>query len=373
MRILQLPTNFRPGGIQRHVLDLSSYLTAQGHDVTFAGDDGLWVPKGPSFVPLPLNAVAEYGGSTARRAAALFRLARQLRPVLKARRIELIHAHETAPLLVARLASLGLGIPVAFTFHGSAPSREAEVARFARIAATITLSPSRTSLDKLIAKGLPRGRTRQLGLGIAPVPPLDPAAVASLRTQLMGPDGRFLVLSLSRLQEQKGIDIMIDVARRVMAARPDVRFAVAGGGPLADVVPGWIRDAVLDGKFRLLGPIGTVPLHLAAADLFLLTSRWEALPISIVEAFRAGLPVVATDCGGVRELVDARVGSLEQVGDVDGLTRAILALANDADLCRRKSAAAMDRSHEARFDPDSVHKGFETLYRDLVAGRARAG
>lgn len=366
MRILQLPTNFRPGGIQRHVLDVSAFLTAHRHDVTFVGDAGAWAPTGPAYVPLPLNSVAEYGGSTPRRIFAMLRLARQLRRILRDRRIEVIHAHETAPLLVARLAALGLNIPIAFTFHGSAPSREAEVARFARMAADLTLSPSRTSLDKLIAKGLPATRTRQLGLGIAPVPALDPAAVAALRADLLGADGRVLILSLSRLQEQKGIDIMIEVARSVIAARPDVRFAVAGGGPLTDVVGGWARDAGIADHIRFLGPVSTVPLHLAAADIFLLTSRWEALPISIVEAFRAGLPVIATDCGGVKELVDSRVGALERVGDVEGLAAAILALVNDPAQRATKASAALNRSHEARFDPDQVHATFEDMYRGLL-------
>lgn len=366
MHILQLPTNFRTGGIQRHVLDLSAYLVTKGHQVTFSGDGGAWVPDGPDYEPLPLNSVAEYGGSTSRRVASLLRMAVRLRRILRQRRIDLIHTHETAPLLVARLAAVGLGLPVVFTFHGSAPGREREVARFARLAATVTLSPSRTSLDRLIAHGLPAGRTRQLGLGIAPVPPLDAAAVGALRADLLGDGGQVLVLSLSRLQEQKGIDIMVEVARRVVAVRPDVRFALAGGGPLTDEVPGWLAKAGIADRFRLLGPVSTVPMHLAASDLFLLTSRWEALPISIVEAFRAGLPVIATDCGGVHELVDDRVGRLEKVGDAAGLAAAILEMVDRPDLRAEKSVAALTKSCETRFDPDTVHAGFEALYRDLA-------
>jgi glycosyltransferase involved in cell wall biosynthesis len=289
-----------------------------------------------------------------------------LRRVLRDRRIEIAHAHETAPLLALRLAATGLGIPVVFTFHGATPDREAAVARLARRAADLTISPSQASLDALIARGLPREGTRRLGLGVAPLAGTAAAEVADLRGRLLGPDGRFLVLSLSRLSAQKGIDVMIDVAARVGAVRPDIVFAVAGGGAPPAEAEGQARAAGVAPQMRFLGPVRNVAEHLRAADLFLLTSRWENLPISIVEAFRAGLPVVATDCGGVRELVDASVGALRPVGDAAGIAGAVLDLAGDPDLRARKGAAALVRSAEPRFDPETVHASFEAMYRDLL-------
>jgi glycosyltransferase involved in cell wall biosynthesis len=145
MRILQLPTNFRPGGIQRHVLDLSAYLAGQGHELVLAGDHGAWEPPSPQYVHVPLGRVAETGGSTLQRLAALVPTARAIRSIVRKRRIQIIHAHETAPALAARIATLGLGIPIVFTFHGAAPAREVEVARIARLTADITLSRQRSA------------------------------------------------------------------------------------------------------------------------------------------------------------------------------------------------------------------------------------
>lgn len=372
MRILQVCTNFLPGGIQRHVLDLTAYLRDQGHQVTLAGDAGDWGGvDDPDRILLPLGKVAGTGGSALRRAAALVPVALTLRRQIRARRIELVHSHETAPALVARLATAGMRLPRLMTFHGSAPDREASVARTGRHCADLTISPSKTSLDSLIAKGLPRERTRHLGLGIVPMPVLDPAAVAGLRHELLGPEGRYLILSLSRLQPQKGIDVMVEVARRVTSQAPGVVFAIAGKGPLLEQAQGWARDAGVAAHFRFLGPVSTVPLHLAAADLFLLTSRWEALPISIVEAFRAGLPAIATDCGGVRELIDATVGALLPVGDAAGIAGAILAMIADPAMAKRKAAAALARSAEPRFDPATVHAAFAALYAGMIARPAR--
>ncbi len=367
MRLLELPTNFRPGGIQRHVLDLTAYLRGRGHQVTLAGDGGAWagVGRDPDHLHLGLNDVAELGGALPRRLAHLPLRAWQLRKLLKARRIELIHAHETAPTLVADLARRGLGIPLVMTFHGSAPEREAAVAAMGR-RADLVISPSRAGIEALVAKGLPPAKARVLGLGITRTPAPRAEEALTLRRQILdGRDGP-LILSLSRLQVQKGIDVMVEVAARVQERHPGVVFAVAGGGPLEAEVRAWAEAAGVAGAMRFLGPISTVPLHLAAADLFLLTSRWENLPISIVEAFRAGLPVVATDCGGVRELVDDTVGRLCRVEDAAGISADLSALIEDPVLRSRKAAAARARSEEARFDPDAVHATFEAAYRDVL-------
>jgi len=119
-------------------------------------------------------------------------------------------------------------------------------------------------------------------------------------------------------------------------------------------------------SFRFLGPISDVAEHLAAADIFLLTSRWEALPISIVEAFRAGLPVIATDCGGVSELVDDAVGALVPVGNEDALTSALDELIQNEKKRTALAAAALARSIESRFDTETIHRRFEALYEELL-------
>ena len=198
------------------------------------------------------------------------------------------------------------------------------------------------------------------------MPEVHPSAICDLRRVYLGDQHRKLILSLSRLHYQKGIDIMIEVVRRVVAVHPDALFVVAGNGPLAPVVEQWADSAGVGANIRFVGSVDTVPLHLAAADMMLLTSRWEALPISIVEAFRAARPVVATDCGGVSELVDDTVGVLCPVGDVEALADAVITLMDDDGLRAKKGEAALARSAEDRFDPEKVHANFETVYLELV-------
>ena len=364
MRILELTTNFLPGGIQRHVLDLAADLEARGHAVTLAGDLGDWA--GPDTVILPINRVTWRGGSPVNRLRALPECVARLRRVIRERGIELVHAHETAPAIVARLATAGLGVKRVLTFHGASPDRVASVARVARTCADMTLSPSRDGVERLVAHGVPRERCRAIGLGIPPLAEVPAEEVAALRQALLGGREGPLVVSLSRLDPQKGIDTMIAVAAKVAERLPGVVFAVGGKGPLADRVEGWAREAGVAEVVRFLGLVTTVPAHLRAADVFLLTSRWENRPISIVEAFGAGLPVVATDCGGVRELVDDDVGALVPPEDPEAIAAALISLLTDPERMARCGTAALTKSRSAEFDPSAVHAQFEALYRELL-------
>ncbi len=369
MRILQLCTNYLMGGIQRHVIELGDFLVEQGHEVVLAGDHGEWEPKGdaPRYEHVALNPISSMGGSLINRVSHLLPAARRLRQVLETHRIELIHAHETAPAIIAKLATRGLSIPIIFTYHGSERERIASVASTARRTADLTISPSRTSLEHLIEHGLPRERSRVVGLGTHPLPAPDMARAAELRRDLLGEKGRYLICSLSRMDHQKGIDMMIEVARKLRDVRDDIVLAIAGHGPLESHVRGWAEVANVAEHVRFLGYTDDVVTLLAASDLYLLTSRWEALPISIVEAFQMRLPVIATDCGGVGELVDDSVGRLLPVGDVAGISNAVLELIEDDDKRLRLGEAARERSLEERFSPYDVKLEMETLYREMLA------
>lgn len=369
MKILQFCTDFRKGGIQIHVLELSDWLTSQGHHVEFAAEPRrAFIDTGfDRFIPLSMQDVSNTDGNTISRVYSLLKNAIALRRVLSKRQFDLIHVHETGPALVAKLATIGLKIPIAMTFHGSAPSRIPSAAKIAQRCADLVASPSRMVLDELIANGVERRKTRVFGLGIKPQPSIPDATRAQWRARYLTGEGGHLIFSPSRLAHQKGIDIMIEVAKQVIEKHKDTVFVVAGGGDLADQVDDWARAAGIAGNIHFLGPIDTVPEHLAIADMVLLTSRWEALPISIVEAFRAARPVIATDCGGVAELVDDAVGRLCQVEDVRGLVQAVNDLIEQPDLRAEKSRGALARSAEARFDPDAVHAGILADYEALLA------
>ena len=370
MNILQFCTDFRKGGIQIHVLELSDWLVGQGHEVVFAAEPrrAFIDTDTDSFIPLSMKDVSNTDGNLFSRVFSLLKNAITLRREISGRNFDLIHVHETAPALVAKLATIGMKIPIVMTFHGSEPSRIPSAARTARRCADLVASPSRLVLDELIEHGVDRGKTQVFGLGIKPHPEISGEIKANLRNTYLNKGAGTLIFSPSRLERQKGIDVMIQVAKRVSEKHPDTAFVVAGGGDWADRVEGWAEKAGVRDNMYFLGPIDTVAEHLAAADMVLLTSRWEALPISIVEAFRAERPVIATDCGGVSELIDNEVGRLCAVEDVDALTEAVLEFIEQPDLRQEKGRGALTRSGEARFDPQAVHAHILETY-EAMTGR----
>jgi len=372
LMILQFCTTFRKGGgIQTHVSDLSHWLEKNGHNIQFAGDpiDSSMAANSQGFISLPMTKIANADRNIITRIGTMVKSAFRLRRAISKHPVDIIHTHETAPALVARLATFGKKIPIVMTFHGSAPERIPSAARTAKYCADVVASPSRISLNALIANGVDSDKARVLGLGIKPLPEHTPEQVEDLRRRYLPGGKGTLIFSPSRLDHQKGIDVMIDVAKNVVAKHPDAVFVVAGGGPLTGVVDGWAEKAGLSSNMKFLGAIDTVPLHLQASDIFLLTSRWEALPISIVEAFRAARPVIATDCGGVSELVDDSVGALCPVEDVAALTQSVLDLIESESVRKSKGQAALKRSTEDRFDCEAVHAKFEETYKELVGGR----
>lgn len=370
LRILQFCTNFyKGGGIQTHVLELSKWLEDRGHQIWFAAEPrkSSCDPQAENFIPLAMADIAKVDGALPARVLALFRNALRLRKAISQHKFDVIHVHETAPALVARLATVGKKIPIIMTFHGSAPSRIPSAARIGQYCADLVASPSRIVLDGLIANGVNADKTKVLRLGIKPLRPASDETVDALRQTYLPNGAGKIVFSPSRLAPQKGIDVMIDVVKRVTETAPDTQFVVAGGGVLSGVVKDWAKAAGVEQNMHFLGAIDTVPEHLQAADLFLLTSRWEALPISIVEAFRAGLPVIATDCGGVSELVDEQVGALCEVEDAEGIAAAVLARLQSEEKSARQGEAARARSQQRRFDVDHVHAEFLATYRQVVA------
>lgn len=371
LHVLQMQTQFGVGGITRHVLSLTDWMRARGHRVTLAGSPAAWAGPNsqPDYLDLPTRAVSADGGAIPRRLIAVAQSVMRLRAWLKANPVEVIHAHESAPALVANLARRGLDVPLVVTYHGSEPERIAAFGRIAR-GADLVITPSHSSAGDLARiGGVDTARLKVLGLGVRPAP-ADPAhEVAALRQRLLAGGDR-LVMTLARLERQKGIDVLIRVAARLAEARPGWRFAIAGDGADEQRLKAQARQAGVADRVIFLGRVERPHLYLRAADLFLLTSRWEALPFTIVEAFQAGIPAVATACSGVVELIDDTVGAVVPIGDVEAIAQAVHRILDDEALRSDMARRALDRAAEPRFDPDWVHARFVQTYRALANGRA---
>jgi glycosyltransferase involved in cell wall biosynthesis len=176
--------------------------------------------------------------------------------------------------------------------------------------------------------------------------------------------GPHRLVTVGRLQAPKD---PITLLRALSELGRPAEAVIVGDGPDRPAVESEVRRLGLQTAVRLTGERDDVAELLAEADLFVLSTRSEGLPLSILEAMAAGLPVVASDVGGVPELVvDGETGFLVPPGDPHALAAAIERLLDDPDLRRRLGAAGRLRVSE-HFDLASARRAHLDLYRTLLA------
>ncbi len=184
---------------------------------------------------------------------------------------------------------------------------------------------------------------------------------AAPRRERERPD--IVCLSVGRLDEQKGYDVLIDA----VAALPTVTVRIVGDGPMRADLHARARDRAILDRVEFVGWLDDPTPELGAADVFVLPSRYEGLPLSIIEAMFAELAIVATDVGSVGELIlDNETGLLVGPDDASAVSEAIDVLAGDAALRRRLGSAARTRALE-HFSLEGMVASYKALYERLLA------
>jgi glycosyltransferase involved in cell wall biosynthesis len=192
-------------------------------------------------------------------------------------------------------------------------------------------------------------------------------ARAEVRAELGIGDDELLALTIANLRVDKAYDDLLAAARIVSDAGAPVRFAAAGQGPLEEQLRAGVLARGLDGTFTFLGYVPDAARLLAGADVFVLASLHEGLPVAVMEALAMGVPVVATRVGGLPELVDDGVsGRLVPPRAPQALADAILELSDD-ETRRRLAAGALARGDSV--DGRAAFARIEEVYRGLAARR----
>jgi glycosyltransferase involved in cell wall biosynthesis len=176
-----------------------------------------------------------------------------------------------------------------------------------------------------------------------------PNAVPETRRD-RSPLRRPVAIAAGRLRRQKGFDRLVPAFARVARAHPDWELRICGRGPQRKRLERLVSKHDVRGNVELAGAVRSLDAELAGASIFILSSRFEGLPMVMLEAMSMGLPVVSFDCPtGPSELVDDGVnGILVPEGDVDALADAILALVEDPERRRRYGAAAAAKAEAFR-------------------------
>lgn len=214
--------------------------------------------------------------------------------------------------------------------------------------------------DDLAELGITTSRLSRIPNGIALAPPVTRAAVAPVRR----------LVWTGRLSAQKGLDLLLPALARVVASGRDFRLDLVGDGPEAPALAARCRELGLDGRVVFAGALHRDEIRgrLAAADAFVLPSRYEGMSNAALEAMEAGLPLLLTRCGGIDAYVDDGIGWLCPPEDTKSLFAALCRLldAPDADLLARGRAARALAERE--FEIGAVARRNADLLAEVAAG-----
>jgi len=304
-----------------------------------------------------------------RNAAALARLV----GILRKTQPDLIHGHSSVGGALGRLAGAATGRPRVYTPNGLATGRAAlAVERALGLVTDRLIATSAAEAAQLLALRLvPPPRLVTIPNGIEVEGWAPPAGAPDLRALLGLSPGVPLIGTISRLVAQKAPERFSEVAGIVLAARPDCHALLVGDGPLRAAIDPSRLPAGTAGRFHHLPTLDDAGEVLGQLDVFLLTSRFEGLPYSALEAMRAGTPPVLTDVVGSRDVVVEGVsGHLLPEHDQGAMAAVVLGLLADDDRRLAMGAAAHERVR--RFDVREMGAAVAALYAELTPAAARS-
>jgi glycosyltransferase involved in cell wall biosynthesis len=206
-----------------------------------------------------------------------------------------------------------------------------------------------------------------LGFDLAPLAAIDAAARADARRQLDVDPETPVVTIVGRLTAIKQHDLFLRVARSVHDTHPSALFVIVGDGERREELDGLTRRLALQQRVRFLGWRKDLAAIYGATDVCVLTSRNEGTPVAVIEALAAGVPVVSTDVGGVRDVIDEPIlGAIAPDNDVHALASQVRRMLSP-DTRTPEMIAARRRSVIARYGSDRLVDDIATLYREMLA------
>ena len=302
-------------------------------------------------------------GDALRVIPACARLIRQIGP-------DIVHIHRHGPDIWGQVASLLAGHRcVVTTEHGpymqdvtgeaGFPWYKTALRRLLCPQVRVTLAISKAVADDLLRHRVVCRRRVRIAHNGVDESKFMPRKRACMPGPVIGAAGRLIPL--------KGFDALLEAFALVRRTCPDAQLRIAGEGPDRDRLASLVREKGLSDGVELLGEVADMAGFLQSLDVFAMPSRREGFGMAVLEAMSCGLPVVASDAGGLKEIVlDGVNGRLVHAGDEKALAGALTELLSDAALAERLGREAR-RSVENRFSLQRMVRRYEQAYRDARA------
>ena len=296
-----------------------------------------------------------------------FAALRQLRKTVLQIAPDVVHGHSSIGGAMARLATIGTGIPTVYTPHALSRSRlalAAEIALRRRAERLIAVSEGEREFA-LRSRVADERRTVVIhnGVDLTPPPPLD----WPLRTLLGVGQHVPLIGSVGRLTRQKAPEVFIAACELVGEQLPDAHFVLIGAGARHAELTAMVGDTTIAHRFHLIPQLPNAAAAMSELDVFASSSRFEGAPYTPLEAMRAGTPVVVTDVPGNRDIVrDGQTGLVVPPDSPAELAAAISRLVSDDVLRARVTRNA--RRTVTRRDVRAMADATGSVYREVLVG-----
>ncbi|MFT5290776.1 MAG: glycosyltransferase involved in cell wall biosynthesis [Planctomycetota bacterium] len=357
---------FSGGEVQ--VFLLLEGLRSRGHRVSLvcppgSGAESAARERGLDVLPVPLRNDADLRG------------VRSIAGILKSGEFDLAHLHTGRATWLGGLAAKLAGIPALTTRRmDRAVKRSLRTRLIYRSLTQRVAAISPSVANCLRAANVPEERIVVIPSSVDPVRVQPPAGADrdGLRRELMGEEAgdSLCILVLAALVPRKGIDVLLS-ALGALSADERPFLLVAGEGSSRASLEAQTDALGLRGRVRFLGRREDVAELLLAADMMALPSHQEGLGVAALEGMAAGLPILASEVGGLADAVQGeRTGLLLPAGNVAAWTAGLRRLCSDADLRERFGVAGRERVTEG-FLPDQMTASYVELYREILAENTR--
>jgi glycosyltransferase involved in cell wall biosynthesis len=367
MRILFLSTSMGMGGADSQLLSAAQVLRDRGHDILIVS----LTPLGPMGLQARERGLRTEslemprGYPDPRGLWHLARLVREWRP-------DVVHSHMVHANLMARALRLMAPVPaLVSTIHNIYEGGALRMAAYRwtnRLVDHMTIV-SQAAADRFVRDGIVPLALLTIvpnGVDTEQIDRVPPGTRDALRREL-GVERSFVWLAVGRFEIAKDYPNMLRAFGRVRAARPDAVLLLVGRGSLQAETEALSRELGLADGVRFLGVRNDVAAVMSAADGYVMSSAWEGMPMVLLEAAAAGLPIVATAVGGNHEVVlDERTGFIVPPADSSQLAAAMLRLAALPDAERRGLGTAGREHVEAQYGLGRVADRWEAIYRDVL-------
>lgn len=368
IRVFHLIKSLGRGGAET----LLSQGLASGDREHFEYGYGYFLPWKDQLVGELESQGAQVTCFSARTAAGCFSQLPALVQFLRRWRPDVLHCHLPVASIVGRLAGQILGVPVVSSEHNllqryHAATRAATLATWRLQSRVIAVSGEvEQSIHKHGQTKVPVRVVRN-GVDVERFK-RNPEAGRALREELGIPEDAPVAGTVAVFRTQKRLDEWLLVARRVLDQNDAAYFLLVGDGPEAGNVDRVRRELGLEGRVIRCGLQSDVRAYLSAMDVYLMTSKFEGLPIAMLEAMAAGLPIVATGVGGIPEVVrNGEEGFLTSADQALALANPLIRLFASPDETKRLGASAQERVR-AEFGMGRMQGELESIYREVVVG-----